>query len=160
MKNNEIKKNIYNNDSYTVYDVLNKSIDKNIIDFAQYELMFALRNQEIFDVNDSDSAKLANKEVRKNYVCIRDIETKDSAIQLWGWKNKGVVVVELRKRLAKTLDVNTLKSFTDCDLDKNNNFICKDLKTACALVKIAFDRLNKNSKATATEQTAQATETA
>lgn len=160
MKNNEIKKNIYNNASYTVYDVLNKSIDKNVIDFAKYEFMFALRNQEIFDVNDSDSAKVASKEVRKNYVCIRDVETKDSVIQLWGWKNKGVVVVELRKRLAKTLDVNTLKSFSDCDLDKNSNFICKDLQTACLLVKIAFDRLNKNSKATATETTAKATATA
>ena len=152
-ENNETKKNIYDNNAYTVYDVLNKSIDKNLIDFEKYELLFALQSQEVFDVNDSDSAQLANKSVKANYICIRDIETKDSTIQLWGWKNKGVVVVELRKRLAKALDVNTLKSFTNCELDKNKNFICKDLQTAVNLVKITFDRLNKNT-ATATESTA------
>lgn len=142
----------------TVYDVLNKAVDKNMIDFSKYELMFALKNQEVFDVVDSDSAKIANKEVRKNYVCIRDIETKDSVIQLWGWIRKGVVVVEVRKSLRKTLDISSLKSFVSKEKDKNDNYICVNVNDAVSLMKIVFDRLNKNST-TATEQ-ATATETA
>ena len=152
-ENTETRKNIYECNAYTVYDVLNKSIDKNIIDFDKYELIFAFASQEVYKIDDIHDVHKANEQVRKNYVCIRDIETKDSVVQLWGWKNKGVVVVELRKRLAKALDVNTLKSFTNCELDKNKNFICKDLQTAVNLVKITFDRLNKNT-ATATESTA------
>ena len=129
----------------TVYEVLNKAIEKEVIDFNKYELMFALQSQEVFDVKDAESAKVANQEVRKNYVCIRDIETKDSVIQLWGWVRKGVVVVEVRKRLAKTLDINSLKSFTACELDKNKNFICTDVQQALTLVKVVFNRLSKNS---------------
>ena len=140
----------------TVYDVLNKAVEKNVIDFNKYELMFALQSQEVFDVKDVESAKVANQEVRKNYVCIRDIETKDSVIQLWGWIRKGVVVVEVRKRLAKTLDINSLKSFTSCELDKNKNFICTDVQQALTLMKVVFNRLSKNStNASEKEQTSE-----
>ena len=144
-----------NNNAYTVYDVLNKAIDKNLIDFNKYELMFALASQEVYKIDDIHDVHKANEQVRKNYVCIRDIETKDSVIQLWGWIRKGVVVVEIRKRLRKALELNELKTFSDCERDKNDNYICKDLKTALALIKIVSDRLNKATSASEKENTSE-----
>jgi hypothetical protein len=143
----------------TVYEVLNKAIEKEYVDFNKYELMFALANQEVFDVKDNETAKIANKEVRKNYICIRDIETKDSVLQLWGWARKGAVVVEVRKTLRKKLDLNSLKTFKECERDKNDNYITKDIKTALLMTKTVFDRLTKAST-TATEKKETANKTA
>ena len=143
----------------TVYDILNKSIDKQQIDFNKYELMFALANQECFDVNDKETAKTANLNVRRNYVNIRDIETKDSVIQLWGWVRQGAVVIEIRKRLRKALKLNELKTFKECERDKNDNYVVRDEKIALSMMKIITDRLNK-ATATATETTETETATA
>lgn len=144
----------------TVYEVLNKAIEKETVDFTKYELIFALANQEVFDVNDSDTAKVANLNVRRNYVNIRDIETKDSVVQLWGWVRQGVVVIEVRKRLRAKLDLNSLKTFKECDRDKNDNYIVKDSKTAQLMMKTIFDRLNKASVTATETATAQETATA
>lgn len=79
---------------------------------------------------------------RKEYACIKEKISQRVIIKYWG--HKDYVAVECSKMLRKKEQINVNKKlYTDKELTKNNNYICKTTKDAVALSKDFITQVDK-----------------
>jgi len=98
---------------------------------------------------------------RKEYACIKEKISDRVIIKLWG--HKDFVTCECSKMLRKKEQINVEKKlYTNKELDKNNNYICKSLKDATALCNDFITQVDKylSKDTTVTKTTKDETKTA
>ena len=119
-----------------------------VVDNSNIKLLFALQNSEHYNVTNVDDARLANKDFRRNYVCM-STDDDSSVLQFWGKSNKGEVVIEVRKHLFDTLELASLKVFREWGKEVKGGkaiercFVCKSDKDVVTFCKAFFARLEK-----------------
>ena len=99
----------------------------------EYQVLRVFDNEEFND----------NVKERKSYACIKD-ESKRAIVKLWG--HTQFVTVECSKTLRKKVDVSK-SMYTSKTLDKNNNYVCDNVKDAISLANDFIkqvDALNKS----------------
>lgn len=160
--------------SYTLLDALyeqgilesNFTIDGNIVtDESSLRPIFCLQSQEIFDVCDAESARLANakEQFYSNYVRLES-DDDSSVLQFWGKAKRGVngeVIIEIRKRIYDMLDCDSLKIFRESrhekykGVEQHRLIVVDNVSDGVKVVRAFLDRLNRkrtNSDSTTVKQ--------
>jgi len=96
------------------YDILNQLYDSGFMTQHNLRHLMCLQNQEVFDVDSAEKARIANasEQLYPNYVRIES-DDDSSLVQLWGKPKRGIVIVEFRKRLFDMVECDKVKLFRE-----------------------------------------------